>query len=437
MLPFLYSETFFLACLGDPEFGFSVKKMGIDLITAVMDTSICAIEIPILLFYSTKRLAMNRVESFARHPEILSSYEAYGCKFNTISPEELFHRYGEAGFLYPAKMGKLAPYLPLVKENWRKAMRGGDPVLYTVTHQEADSFSSIAAWRSTWTGTLTQHLVSQNSPIGSRAVMLSEQAAKIRDPICASSQNWFRPENRYPARVFGTINKSVSEEHSVVSTFNLFFCPLSCGKITGNVAIVADVRNGRQSGLYELAEKARGRVYAEAEELSDDDLLLDSVDQLYIKVDLRRYRRVWLAMLPGHNQPVGAVVAYRGPLGLNFSFLENRCDLLLSPVLTHEQVAEVTQSLLAVAANAYDDFQPGMIPLIADDRAAIVLQDIGTQFVRKYCQSIWLRDGFIDWYRHVEKFYDRIMLANKRSGLGEKKKFNLSNTKSLMESDHK
>ena len=118
---------------------------------------------------------------------------------------------------------------------------------------------------------------------------------------------------------------------------------------------------------------------------------------------------------------MGAALAYRGPLGFNFSFLENRCDLLLSPTLTDDQIPVVALPLLAAAASAYGDFEPGAIPVIADDRVAPVLQSAGAQFIRRYCQSVWLRDGFIGWYRHVENFYDRIIRAKKRHGLGGKR----------------
>src|SRR6478609_2236473 len=105
-------------------------------------------------------------------PDILSSYEAYGCKLNSISPEELFSRYEQAGFLYPGKMGKLAPYLSLVKENWRKGLRGGELILYCVTHESFDreDWASGACWRNTHGGFQSQHLVSIGGPISSRAV---------------------------------------------------------------------------------------------------------------------------------------------------------------------------------------------------------------------------------------------------------------------------
>jgi hypothetical protein len=94
--------------------------------------------------------------------------------------------------------------------------------------------------------------------------------------------------------------------------------------------------------------------------------------------------------------------------------------LLISPAINDQDAGEVALSLLAAADQAYADFLPGAIPVVADDRTATALQNSGARFVRKYCQSIWMRPGFLAWYRHVEKFYERITRANKRHGLGAK-----------------
>jgi len=52
---------------------------------------------------------MHHHESLAS--SMLDSYEAYGCKVNAISVDELFRKYEQAGFLYPAKMQRLAPFM--------------------------------------------------------------------------------------------------------------------------------------------------------------------------------------------------------------------------------------------------------------------------------------------------------------------------------------
>src|SRR5882672_3732659 len=52
--------------------------------------------------------------------------------------------------------------------------------------------ASLAVWRTTQNGWMSQHLVSENNPYASRAVMLAAAAASIRKGCDLSAQNWFR-----------------------------------------------------------------------------------------------------------------------------------------------------------------------------------------------------------------------------------------------------
>ena len=125
---------------------------------------------------------------------------------------------------------------------------------------------------------------------------------------------------------------------------------------------------------------------------------------------LRRTRQVWLAYRDSNDEPVGAAIAYRGPLGVNFSFIENRCDVLLHPTVPEAEVPEVVASLLNAAQAAYVDFELNEIPVIADQIAASALTALGAEFLRNYCQGIWLQKGQQDFYRHVDHFYTRLLL---------------------------
>ena len=77
--------------------------------------------------------------------------------------------------------------------------------------------------------------------------------------------------------------------------------------------------------------------------------------------------------------------------------------------------------LAASAALAYEeDYPPPAFPVIAEPACSAALEAAGARKLRQYAQSIWLRDGYEGWYRHVEKFYARIEKAGHRRGLGAK-----------------
>src|SRR5438093_747791 len=110
-----------------------------------------------------------------------------------------------------------------VRENWRRMLRGGESLLYVISAgNDKSGLASIAVWRTTHHGWMSQHLVSENNPLASRAVMLAGTAASILRGIDESYQNWFRPENRFPSRVFGSMVQTIGTSHSSIQQHMYF-----------------------------------------------------------------------------------------------------------------------------------------------------------------------------------------------------------------------
>src|SRR6266852_3204979 len=352
------------------------------------------------------RLDQETVDSL---PRLADVYDAYGVEVNALSVEEIFALYEHTGFLYPDKAARLFPHLPKVRENWRRMLSAGESLLYVLTAGDKKrGRASLAVWRSTRNGWMSQHLVSENNPYASRAVMLAAAAARIRKGCDLSAQNWFRPENRFPARVFGSMVQTIGERLSSVQRHAYFALPRTLSLPTQKRIRIVRYNASHQEALLEIASAARGSIYIIAEEL-EHDAEFGAVDELYRRVGLRRTRQIWLAYRANKEEPIGAAIAYRGPLGVNFSYLENRCDLLLHPTLPEAEVPDTIASLLNASSAAYHDFELDEIPLIADEMATKVLLGFGAAFLRHYCQGIWLKAGHQGFYQHVDGFYSKIL----------------------------
>src|SRR5712691_4247010 len=350
-------------------------------------------------------------------PDLSELHATYGVQVNAIPVSELFDLYERTGFLYPDKAARLTPHIEQVRENWRRMLRGGESLLYVLTAgDEERGRASLAVWRTTYNGWMSQHLVSENNPYASRAVMLAGSAASIRRGHDLSAQNWFRPENRFPARVFGSMVQTIGESLSSVQRHAYFALPRRLSLPTEKRIRVVPYSSSHQEALLEIASAARGSIYITAEEL-EQDVEFTAVDELYRGVGLRRTRHVWLAYQANKEEPVGAAIAYRGPLGVNFSYLENRCDLLLHPTLPESEVSETASALLTACSKAYDDFELEEIPVIAEEMATHVLYKLGAEFLRHYCQGIWLRDGHPRFYRHVDGFYTKLLTRMEKQEL--------------------
>src|SRR2546430_16608633 len=106
---------------------------------------------------------------------------------------------------------------------------------------------------------------------------------------------------------------------------------------------------------------------------------------------------------------MGAAIAYRGPLGVNFTYLENRCDLLLHPTLPESEVLAAAAALLMASSAAYEDFELDEIPVIAEEMATHVLLNLGAEFLRQYCHGFWLQDGHPLFFRQVYGVYSKYL----------------------------
>jgi len=347
-------------------------------------------------------------------PKLADVYEAYGVQINALPVDEIFALYERTGFLYPDKAARLLPHLEQVKENWRRMLRGGESLLYVLTAGDAKhGRASIAVWRTARNGWTSQHLVSENNPYASRAVMLSGSAASFLKGVDKSHQNWFRPENRFPSRVFGSMVQTIGESFSSVQRHLYFALSRKVVLPTQKGIRIVPYSPSQKEPLSTIATAARGSVYVTAEELRED-VEFKAVDEMYRKVGLRRTRRVWLAYRGYKDEPIGAVIAYRGPLGVNFSYIENRCDLLLHPTVPDSEVYGVASCLLKVATSAYQGFELNAIPVITDQIAATAMTQLGAEFLRHYCQGIWLKGGQLRFYRHVDGFYSRLLARSER-----------------------
>src|SRR5256886_9485504 len=181
--------------------------------------------------------------------------------------------------------------------------------------------------------------------------------------------------------------QTIGQSLSSVQRHMYFALPKTSSLPSGERVRIVPYDPSHEEALSLIASVARGSIYVAAEQLTTDPELT-AVDQLYREVGLRRTRRVWLAYREYKDEPIGAAIAYRGPLGLNFSYIENRCDLLLHPTLPEADAVDVVASLLRASASAYEDFELDAIPVIAEEIASPDLRSEERR-VGKECRSRW------------------------------------------------
>lgn len=344
-------------------------------------------------------------------------YESYGVKANTLAPEDLFDRYRQAGFLYPAKLERLQPYLPLIMENWRRSMSAPlERSLHHVLlreHPQTGCWATVSFWRSGACNTHSQHLVGTGIALGSQSVLLAGQVSLWLMKL-QSIQNWYRAENRFPARVFGSAPDALGPDSACLQSRVII--ALGRDRLPEPSADVDAASLSTADGPFAANLHARWNdpVACAAEELAGGDLLWDSLDAAWREVGLRRWRRVFAAIDLATHQPIGMAIATRGPLGLNFSFLENRCDLWIEPSLEAAKREAAVRALLHAAAETYRDFELPCMVIACDEPVAALLESHGGKVMQRYQRCVWLRSGFGAWHRHVDSFYQRVREMEQR-----------------------
>ncbi|CAN2042056.1 N-acetyltransferase domain-containing protein [Candidatus Magnetomoraceae bacterium gMMP-15] len=361
------------------------------------------------------------IKDRSEYHEKINHLNKFGCKVNAVSVSELFEHYSQVGFLYPEKKKQIEPYLTYIKDNWEKALSAGREILWTVSFHEPElnRMGTVSLWRSTKNGWVAQHLTSTGYPAAVCAIMLTTQVESILKDY-QSGQNWFRPANKYASKVFGRVVATIGEEFSSVNQFKYLSVKKEAFRNFSSLIEVKKCNNNNHYEIYDFAVKIRGKVFADAEGLNEDDIELHELDEIYRNVGLSRRRYIWMAFCSQYAEPVGAIIVYRGPLGFNFSLIENRCDLLIDKNLNDEQAELVCKSLINNAKFAYFDsdfplfFPLNYMLLVADDRCAKLLLCSDIDLIREYNQSIWLKEGFITWYNQTETIFKRVLDREER-----------------------
>lgn len=334
-------------------------------------------------------------------------------QLNATPIEELFAKYEEIGFLYPAKKKLLLPHIGRITRNWKNALRAGNKLLWVLTHQgpKHKDFASIAVWKQSNYGVLAQHLVSSGNPYLSLKVMLAAQYRAEKhcsaDSV-RSSQNWFRPDNRYAFRIFASMYSKLGNKQAALSIFQYLQQPLSRIKSTPRTDLTVEEVTGIDPAFIAFVKSEYGGVFVKAEELDQEDIQLQKIGATYADYNLHRSRKILKVIDNGTGRIIGALVANRGPLGANFSFLENRAYLITDFSLSEERRSTVCGALLSAIKPYYQNLALGAIPIVTNEANSETLQQHGGRFIREYVQSIWLREGFSAWYDHINTFLERI-----------------------------
>lgn len=372
---------------------------------------------PLMSFPVRKFMTTQQDDFFFNRRYIGESLEILPA--NCLSFNALFNHYLEVGFLYEKKLKRLNPHRDLIRQNWDLAMTAGRELMWTLVYKEHrnDTIGTITSWRATNNGWVGQHLASpgkRQNLSGVVALLLSAHSEGERGHYYAC-QNWYSPTNKDAMKIYGGMVEAVGRDQASCNLLNyLEVNPEKLDRAGGSIDIVKCTQED-QSMIISLAERCRGDVYVKGEELDHSDLELSLLDGYYRKFGLGRRRYLWKATDISTGVTLGVIIANRAPFGLNFSFLENRCDLLVNPELDKSLCRKVCSLLIRGACDAYFNQNPDPeyplkhLVVLCDDGCSETLGDMGAVLARQYHQGIWLSGGFPKWKAHMESVFELVI----------------------------
>lgn len=316
----------------------------------------------------------------------------------------------DSGFLYPEKVARLEPVLPSIQQTVRKLLLANGNLMATAVmrnEKTLEAHMSILRWcEQTW---IVQHLAAL--PMSARRLCASAQLTlgftqygQLR-PDIVWSKMYFRPNNLWPARVFGGYAKRITgPATSDLRTFHYLVAPTAASSSRLSAGI--EVRAGGQEDKVMIEDwfTARGRtVEVQANQLQASCDGLEKLSQEYEQAGLLRRRESIIAERNG--RATGFALLEIASLGMNFSELTNSFTVHLMD----DTDDETRRALAEAAKQRYAEFGRAQCIALEDGENLSAYEAAGFSKVKDYTCWTFHREHLFG----MEQFF-RALFARRR-----------------------
>ena len=329
--------------------------------------------------------------------------------------DEIFAFYRAAGFLYPGKLAELGSRMPAIEATWMRLLASGDEVFKLFTRRrfvagEATIKNSVCAVEhapGTWQ---CQHLVSadRHEYLGTLSAFLAMAEWLERNPAAAYTRLAFRPGNRGVAALFSDWRHAMPLGDAALRTFDYVATPLDA--IDASRSSTVRVVRGDAESLRRFYTSRIPTV--ELDSLRLDDPSIRGLQEKFARLGLERRRSVYMAV--AGDTVVGAAICNFGPLGANFSFLENAVEgLEIAPDVPEALRVEAFRELLAAAARFYRAHGRSLLIATVGPEHADLARAAGLVSRKQYTLFTGRNstEGFVASRQCFRRYYRALVLA--------------------------
>ncbi len=267
----------------------------------------------------------------------------YVC--NTIDNEELWDFFFETGFIYPTKYSFFHEHKDKIKHTYEKLYNNNPQIARHFIYQEKGSvlghMSMLRFYENTW---LIHHHASRAAKLKAGLAVLRQTGRLAHDSHRLEAMHmdylmcYYRPDNKFPHRVFGGVKKSIADKKKCSIDPFLYFhfnpsAPESGLREATGPWEIAELLPNDYIEVESFYENESNGLMLKALDIDPNNKDNGSLAKEYQKVGLKKEKHVFSIKKDGELKAV--VIINISDIGINMSGLTNCIKII---VLDHDDL---------------------------------------------------------------------------------------------------
>jgi hypothetical protein len=331
--------------------------------------------------------------------------KSYVC--NQVDMDALWQFFFESGFIYPSKYNAIEAGKEEFKKTYEKLYQQSPSIARHFIFQDKGQLfghmSMVRFYANSWM--IHHHAASKRGPAMAGVTVLEQVSSYVNEfhTLMSTHMNfvicYFRPDNKFPARVFGGVAKDIANpKGSSVDVFGYLHLPQAVPAGDSPYQILP-VNGEDLLELERYYENVSGGLMLDALDLKPDTIAGDEIAMAYAKLGFKRERQVFSLKQEGRLKAI--IMVALSDMGLNLSNLTN---CIHTVVIDGEGLSSAT--LLAALHDLGKHYTREELPLLV--YPCEYLEKAEVPFEKRY--SLWVlnmqsSDGY---FRSLRKIFKRV-----------------------------
>jgi hypothetical protein len=279
------------------------------------------------------------INSYSRLTQILTNLlEPHSYLSSELDMDALWEFFFDTGFIYPKKYRLIQSHRDVFKETYRKLYQENPEIAKHFTYQRSGRIyghiSMIRAYERTWMMHHHAARVEEGRRIG--FIVLKQLMHYLNDLHRLPSAkmdyvlSYFRPENKFPDRVFGGFARSLNNPEGC-STDLFAYLPHTSLSLGTKLPAEWSLRQSTTLDLWDLRrfyEQTSGGLLIDALGIDSPKTERESLENTYKKLGLVRKWRVYSLAYKGEQNAV--MIVNQSDLGINLSELLSGIKIIVT-----------------------------------------------------------------------------------------------------------